>query len=127
MRSALNDSRFTPITRLEIPNLQVGISLLTEFEVCDLYDWEIGVHGIWIDYSFKNFRFSSTFLPQVAQEQNWTREETLISLVKKAGSNIDAININHLKVTRYKSLKGSMTFKEYLEWCQDGTRNVSVN
>lgn len=115
LRSALQDSRFNPITLDEIINLQVGISLLTDFEECLKDDWEIGIHGIWID--FKNSRgkkFSSTFLPEVAMECNWTREETLIQLVRKAGASFN--NIQDLKITRYKSLKGKMSYQEYIEY-----------
>ena len=115
LNSALYDSRFDPISINEIHKLQVGISLLTEFQVCTANDWEIGVHGIWIDFSNeRGQKFSSTFLPEVALEWNWDRQETLQHLVRKAGSSIQ--QVRDLKVTRYKSLKGSMTYQQYLEY-----------
>ena len=43
LTAAFNDPRFTPINEKEIKNLNVGISLLTNFEKAkDCYDWEIG-------------------------------------------------------------------------------------
>jgi hypothetical protein len=41
-RSALKDSRFTPITLAELPHLSVHVSLLVRFEDCaDYLDWEV--------------------------------------------------------------------------------------
>jgi uncharacterized protein (TIGR00296 family) len=115
--SALKDSRFDPISLEEIQKLQVGISLLTDFEECQSKDWEVGVHGIRINFNNDmGQNFCSTFLPEVAQEWNWDREETLKQLVRKAGSSMQ--QVRNLKVTRYKSLKGTMTYQEYLEYTQ---------
>ncbi|GAA5996546.1 uncharacterized protein JCM10292_003044 [Rhodotorula paludigena] len=50
--SAFEDSRFGPITRKELPRLECGVSLLTDFEVCDDYlDWELGLHGIYVEFA----------------------------------------------------------------------------
>ena len=65
--SALKDSRFDPISMNEIHKLQVGISLLTDFEVCTHNDWEIGVHGIWIDF----MREDKSFLLLFYQKLHW--------------------------------------------------------
>ncbi|SCV71927.1 BQ2448_4621 [Microbotryum intermedium] len=47
--SAFEDRRFDPITAKEVPRLECGVSLLTDFELCDNYlDWTIGTHGIYI-------------------------------------------------------------------------------
>ncbi|CAO1613607.1 unnamed protein product [Parajaminaea phylloscopi] len=47
--SAFKDGRFSPITARELPRLECGVSLLTDFEECtDYLDWELGVHGIYI-------------------------------------------------------------------------------
>ena len=48
-------------------------------------DWEVGKHGIIIDAQLKGREYSATFLPEVAAEENWSREETLKHLVRKAG------------------------------------------
>ena len=51
LTAAFKDSRFSPISSKEIKNLNVGISLLTNFEKAkDPYDWEIGKHGIEIRF-----------------------------------------------------------------------------
>ena len=116
------DSRFPPIEFEEISKLQVGISLLTDFEKCHFNDWEIGVHGVWIDFKFNNRSYSSTFLPQVAKEQNWTKEETISFLIKKAGCTAACIAHEDLSVTRYRSLVRSMSYQQYKSWrCASST------
>jgi len=50
--SALKDRRFSPIQLKELPKLECGVSLLTDFEVCsDPFDWDIGTHGIYIHFT----------------------------------------------------------------------------
>jgi uncharacterized protein (TIGR00296 family) len=42
LTSALKDSRFTPIAMDELPKLECGVSLLTNFEKAkDCFDWEV--------------------------------------------------------------------------------------
>ncbi len=52
--AALNDTRFSPISLKELPELQVGVSLLVNFEpTSHPLDWEIGTHGIEIDFKHR--------------------------------------------------------------------------
>ena len=56
----------------ELPNLNVGLSLLVNFTpIEDPLKWEVGKHGIEIDFTVKGRNFGSTFLPEVAEEQGW--------------------------------------------------------
>ena len=50
-------------------------------------DWTLGKHGLRISFSHHSRRYGATYLPDVAKEQGWTKEETLISLMRKAGWN----------------------------------------
>ncbi|KAI5481860.1 U3 small nucleolar RNA-associated protein 14 [Pseudohyphozyma bogoriensis] len=51
MISAFKDHRFDPITASELARLECGVSLLTDFELCDNYlDWTIDVHGIYLQF-----------------------------------------------------------------------------
>lgn len=43
------------------------------------------IHGIRIQFEADKRVYSSTYLPGVAQEQGWTKYETLESLVQKSG------------------------------------------
>lgn len=69
--SAMRDSRFSPITRDELPRLRVAVSILRHFEDAqDYLDWTVGVHGIRIEFhNEKGNRRSATYLPEVAPEQ----------------------------------------------------------
>jgi AMMECR1 domain-containing protein len=61
-------------------------------------------------------RYSGTFLPEVAQEENWDKETTLKYLVKKSGyyGKLGTI-VDMIKVTRYQSVKTVISYEEYLE------------
>jgi uncharacterized protein (TIGR00296 family) len=109
--AALKDTRFTPITKKELKDLHCGVSLLTDFEKSkDCYDWEVGKHGIQIFYN----NYSATFLPEVAQEQNWDKNTTLQQLLRKSGCK-EALNKveSLIECTRYQSKKHSISYAEY--------------
>ena len=61
--------------------------------------------------------YSGTYLPHVATEQGWNQEETLVSLVRKAGfkGKINADFINSLSVTRYQSQTCTFSYEQYLQ------------
>lgn len=117
--SAVNDSRFPPISKYELPLLQTAVTLLTNFEsVSDHYDWEIGTHGVRLSFQDRGRRYGSTYLPDVAAEQGWTKEETLFSLCRKAGwmGSQSRFKDLALNVTRYRGSKHSMGYREYKKW-----------
>eukprot|EP01112_Ceratiomyxa_fruticulosa_P021239 TRINITY_DN7403_c0_g4_i1.p1 TRINITY_DN7403_c0_g4~~TRINITY_DN7403_c0_g4_i1.p1 ORF type:complete len:198 (-),score=36.34 TRINITY_DN7403_c0_g4_i1:150-743(-) len=120
LTSALNDRRFDPVSAGEIPQLHCSVSLLTNFEDVDsAFDWEVGTHGIWIDFTDPNGNDrNATYLPEVAGEQGWTKEEALESLVRKSGykGRLTDDLIKQIKLTRYQSSKYSMSYKEYLDF-----------
>ncbi|GAO18382.1 hypothetical protein UVI_02009930 [Ustilaginoidea virens] len=117
--SALHDSRFSPIARAELPRLQAAVTLLTDFEeVDDAYDWEVGTHGIRISFFDRGQHFGATYLPDVAAEQGWTKEEALQSLVRKAGwsSGRSKWKSLDLKVTRYRGSKATLDYPDFKKW-----------
>ena len=113
--AAFNDHRFTPITAKELPTLNCGISLLVNFEDAkDAYDWEIGKHGIQIEFSQDGYH-RATFLPEVAAEQKWDQKTTLQHLIMKSGYYGDLEDVvNKIKLKRYQSIKALMTYSEYI-------------
>lgn len=117
--AALQDSRFHPVTLDEVRYLQCTVSLLTDFEPADDHlDWEVGTHGIRMELVHDGRRYSSTFLPEVAGEQGWTKIETLEHLLRKSGfrSKITSTLYQQIKITRYQSRKCTATYAEYLEY-----------
>jgi AMMECR1 domain-containing protein len=52
-----------------LPELSVGVSLLVNFtKISDPLAWEVGKHGIEIDFNADGEMYSGTFLPEVASE-----------------------------------------------------------
>ncbi len=52
--------------------LSVAVSLLVNFEEnLKAFDWEVGKHGIIINFKDNGKSYDGTFLPEVAKEQNW--------------------------------------------------------
>ncbi|KAH6606007.1 hypothetical protein Trco_005160 [Trichoderma cornu-damae] len=127
--SALQDTRFRPISKRELPSLQAAVTLLTDFEEADdTHDWEIGTHGIRISFSDRGRRYGATYLPDVALEQGWTKDEALFSLIRKAGwmgsrSKWQDLDV---KVTRYQGKKISLDYPEFRQWRDwvDGTQST---
>ena len=68
--SAFRDTRFSPISADEISALHVSVSILCKFEDgTDYLDWEVGTHGIRIEFLSDRGRRTATYLPEVAVEQ----------------------------------------------------------
>ena len=84
--SALEDDRFDPISLKEVKSLSVGLSLLVNFKkIKNPLDFEIGKHGVEIEFKAEGETFSSTFLPEVMEEEGWDQLETLDNLIEKSG------------------------------------------
>ncbi|CAH0714138.1 unnamed protein product, partial [Brenthis ino] len=116
--SALKDSRFTPITREEVPRLTVSVSILQHFEEAEHYlDWKLGKHGIRIEFiSERGSKRTATYLPQVATEQGWDQIQTIDSLLRKGGykATITADMRRSIKLTRYQSEEVSASYNDYI-------------
>ncbi|EFX04682.1 ammecr1 family protein [Grosmannia clavigera kw1407] len=86
LTAALKDHRFQPVSRRELPLLRVAVTLLTDFEpAADADDWQLGRHGLRIAFVDGGRRYGATYLPDVAPEQGWSKEQTVVSLMRKAG------------------------------------------
>ncbi|MCP4252361.1 MAG: AmmeMemoRadiSam system protein B [Candidatus Scalindua sp.] len=82
INSSMNDRRFRPVSEDELPDIEIDISVLSPIkEISGAEKFIIGKHGIIINLEGTR----AVFLPQVATEQGWDREETLAHLCNKAG------------------------------------------
>jgi len=77
--AAFEDPRFAPLTPDELPHLEIEISVLSPFERCDPKEIVIGRDGLMIRKGAR----AGLFLPQVAVEWGWSREEYLERLCQK--------------------------------------------
>ncbi len=70
--AAFEDPRFMPVREDELNDLDIEISVLTPMRrIQSLDEFELHRHGIYIRKGYR----SGTYLPQVADEVNWTKEE----------------------------------------------------
>lgn len=119
IRSAVRDRRFAPIQARELPVLECTVSLLHSFESDRGWDgWQPGTHGIIISFRCPHTgrACSATFLPEVAEHEGWSREETLAHLVQKAGAYLTPAELTallpHIKLTRYQSTTATLTYQQ---------------
>ncbi|CEP61793.1 uncharacterized protein LALA0_S04e00848g [Lachancea lanzarotensis] len=137
--AALQDHRFPPITKKELPTLTCSCNILHSFHTIfsdkkgDIFDWELGVHGI--ELTFKdpssNQIMSATFLPEVMPEQHWDKEDTFKNLIEKAGNwkDVDFL-MNHyedyfIDVIRYEGEKSQIGFEEF-KHLRDGVESAQT-
>lgn len=72
--SSTQDTRFEPVKKNELDDIEIEISVLSPMIKIDSIDEiELGKHGIYISKGYRN----GTFLPQVATETGWSLEEFL--------------------------------------------------
>lgn len=100
-------------------------------------DWALGTHGIRISFVYRGRRYGATYLPDVAVEQGWTKEETVESLMRKAGwdGGVGSVarrllrgsgggsgtpppwdQVSDFKTVRYQGHKASASYAEWQEW-----------
>lgn len=128
--AALEDTRFTPITKKELPLLRCSCNILDNFDTIydstnkgDIYNWEIGKHGIELKFKDPSTgeHLSATFLPDVMVEQEWDKDDTFINLIEKAGVLGSVLDIMEdyeqyfLEVIRYEGHKSMINYDDFDE------------
>ncbi len=88
VEAATGDPRFPPVTMKELEDIEIEISALSPLELTDSPDnIRMGIHGVLVKKGYR----SGVYLPQVAVETGWSKEEFLSSLcAHKAGLPADA-------------------------------------
>lgn len=86
--AGVEDPRFPPVSLDELKDIEIEVSALSELKrITDPLSIELGVHGVLVRKGFR----SGVFLPQVATETGWTKEEFLSNLCShKAGLSPEA-------------------------------------
>jgi AMMECR1 domain-containing protein len=101
--SALGDPRFTtrPITLSDLPQLSLEISVLGPLRpISDASEFDPAHHGIQINLDGR----SGVFLPQVARDTGWTREQLLQRLcTEKLGLATDAWKLPQAKLSIFST------------------------
>jgi len=88
IQSSTQDPRFAPVKLPELKDIKIEISALSPLKkIKDAKEIQLGVHGVLVKKGWN----SGVFLPQVAAETGWNKEEFLSNLcVHKAGLPADA-------------------------------------
>lgn len=88
IEAAVGDPRFSPLSLPELKDLRIEISVLSPMEKIKSAELiELGKHGVLV----RKNGHSGVFLPQVAAETGWSKEEFLNNLcVHKAGMPFNA-------------------------------------
>lgn len=83
IEAALSDPRFPALEMAELKNIEIEISVLSPMRrVASAEEIKLGTHGVLVKRGFN----SGVFLPQVALETGWSKEEFLSELcAQKAG------------------------------------------
>jgi AmmeMemoRadiSam system protein B/AmmeMemoRadiSam system protein A len=98
--AALEDPRFPPVTKKELPDLEIEISILTPPErITDFSDIVIGRDGLIISRGYAR----GLLLPQVAAEYGWTVEEFLEETCRKAGLPRDAYKQEGSEIQKFSA------------------------
>ena len=86
--SSTEDPRFSPVTKEELKDIKIEISVLSKPKLIkSINEFELGKHGVIVQKDFNQ----GVFLPQVATETGWSKEEFLSNLcAHKAGLSPDA-------------------------------------
>ncbi len=84
--AAFDDSRFSPVTSDQAPELRVSLSVLSPLQPVQAEQVEIGRHGLLISLGYCR----GLLLPQVPVEHGWDRIAFLEQTCRKAGLPLDA-------------------------------------
>ena len=100
VHAALRDPRFPPVTRSELPDLHIEISVMTPLErVTDVSDIQVGRDGLLIKVGYNQ----GLLLPQVAAEYGWDRNTFLAHTCRKAGLPLDAWKSPPAEIYRFSA------------------------
>jgi AmmeMemoRadiSam system protein A len=84
--AAFEDTRFSPVSPQEAPELDVSLSILSPLRVITPEEVEIGRHGLVVSHGGRR----GLLLPQVPVEHQWDRATFMEQTCRKAGLPLDA-------------------------------------
>jgi len=99
LSSALDDSRFQPVSRGEAP-LEIEISILSPLKlVPDRSAFRVNEHGAMLEAG----PYRGLLLPQVATERNWTAEQFFEALARKAGAPLSVYSDRNSRLSIFRA------------------------
>jgi len=99
-KAALDDTRFSPISPEELPDIWIEISVLSPMQgISRIEEIEIGRHGVVVESG----RLRGLLLPQVAVEYGWNPETFVSQTARKAGLPSNAWNETGVNVSIFSA------------------------
>jgi len=96
--AALQDERFPPVSKEEVPQITIEISAMSAPQPAKgLEDIVVGRDGLIVSWG----RYKGLLLPQVATEQGWTAREFLEQTCRKAGLPANAWQRDGVTIQRF--------------------------
>jgi len=100
VHAAVDDPRFLAVTKGELHQLDIEISVMTPLErVIDVADIQVGRDGLVIKMGFNQ----GLLLPQVPVEYGWDRDTFLAHTCRKAGLPLDAYKSPRAQIHRFSA------------------------
>ncbi len=97
-KAAFSDPRFLPLKKEELKKVKIEISILTLPKECSKEDFENGKDGLICECEGKQ----GLLLPQVAEENSFSKKQFLECLCKKAGLSKDALREENFKLKKFR-------------------------
>eukprot|EP01063_Lacrimia_lanifica_P033505 TRINITY_DN5971_c0_g1_i1.p1 TRINITY_DN5971_c0_g1~~TRINITY_DN5971_c0_g1_i1.p1 ORF type:complete len:208 (+),score=51.77 TRINITY_DN5971_c0_g1_i1:205-828(+) len=119
--SAATDPRCPPVTAAEMKGLTCDVTILSRAEAAaDWEDWEVGVHGVAI-YLDEGPGFSAAALPGEILSNGWSRYQTFVHLLRKAGYPYrpDAETFQRCRVSVFEADSESIHYIHYADQLRD--------
>ncbi len=99
--AAVDDPRFHPLTKQEVPDVRVSVSVLAPpVTLNDISEIRIGRDGLIVERGFAR----GLLLPQVASRNGWDAERFCSETCRKAGLPLDAWRDEGTKVLRFEAV-----------------------
>ena len=99
LSSALDDPRFPPVQDEEVPELEIGLSVLTPVQPITPDEVVVGRHRLLLRKGLNG----GLFLPEVPVDWKWDRQEYLERLCEKAGLPSNAWQSDDAKLFGFES------------------------
>jgi AmmeMemoRadiSam system protein A len=100
-QAALEDPRFPPVTESELSGLTVEVSILSPHEeLSRIEEFQLGRDGAVLDVAGRR----ALFLPGVATETGWSRDEFFDHLSMKAGLPPETWRLPEARIWRFQTI-----------------------
>ncbi len=100
-QAALEDPRFSPVTEAELSGLNVEVSILSPHqELRSIEEFEMGRDGAVLEVAGRR----ALFLPGVATETGWSRDEFFDHLAMKAGLPQEAWRLPDARIWKFQTI-----------------------